>query len=100
MERGDTVSWLDGSGDFVARASLQRSGGVRFRPAQMIGGEQEQPAQRRIVLLANPAEHRDVVRGLARFRRRFDGGWDDLPPAQREAALNNKRQPDDRSEEE
>src|ERR1041385_2983087 len=52
------------------------------------------------MLLANAAEHRHIFRGLARFDRRLDFFWNYSSPAQSKSALDNKRQPYDRSEKE
>jgi len=39
---------------------------VHFRPAQMIRREQQQAAQGRMVLIARPAQHGDILGGPAR----------------------------------
>ena len=54
--------------DFMARGGLQRVHVVRFRPIQMVGGEQQQASERRRFSVADVAQALSRPRGSGRPR--------------------------------
>ena len=80
--------------DFVARPGLD---GVRIfalGPTEMFHRHQQQPAQGRRLLLADPVQHAQILFGAAEVQRLFHFGRDDLLPPQRQAALDDEGQAD------
>src|SRR5204863_35496 len=70
------------AGDLVPRAGLDGRRSIGFGPLQMIGGQEEQAAHGRVVLLTNPPQHRHILRRLARLDGGFDLGRQNSAPAQ------------------
>ena len=84
--------------DFAARGGFQRADIFRLGPVQMVGGEEQQAAERRGILLAQRAQVVHVV-GRVTFRERGgDGRRRDHAPAQHPRAPQNDPQPDHRSQ--
>jgi hypothetical protein len=84
------------AGDFLAGAGFQGAGVVLPGPMTVLVCQHQKAAQRGGMLLADVAQHRQVLRGAAGIQRAQDRRRNDLGQAQGQAAFNDKRQADDR----
>jgi len=83
-------------GNFMPGACLYGIDRLGFGPVQMIGHQQQQPAHGRVMLLANPSQHRNILGRLARFHCRFNFRGHHPAPSQSKATLNYESQADHR----